>query len=71
MESDSVQQIIVLIPFIKGIQMCLIFISFSLCYSDTLAAITMQKYVLMLLLATETVSRTVFAGILYLIASVS
>ena len=49
----------------------MIFASFSLCYSENLAAITIQKYILMLLLATETVSRTAIAAIFYLIATVS
>jgi hypothetical protein len=70
-ESDSVQYIIVLIPFIKGIQMAMALLCFSFCYSDSLVSLTLQKYVLMLLLATETVSRTCIATIIYLIASVS
>jgi hypothetical protein len=70
-ESDSVQYIIVLVPFIKGVQMAMVLFSFSLCYSESLLAITLQKYVIMLLLATETVSRTCIAVIVYLIASVS
>ena len=43
--------------------------SFSLCYSENLAAITIQKYILMLLLATETVSRTAISAIFYCIAT--
>jgi hypothetical protein len=45
--------------------------SFGLCYSDHLAAVTIQKYILMLLLAVETVSRTAIAAIFYLVATVS
>ena len=69
-DSDSVQCVIVMIPFIKAAQMCMVLLSFSLCYSDNLAAITMQKYILMLLLATETVCRTAIAALFYIIATV-
>jgi len=49
--------------------MGLAFISFGLCYTDSLTGITLQRYVLMLLLACETVCRTCMATVIYMIAA--
>ena len=55
----------------KGVQMLLIAINLILCNHDTGASYTVQRYLLMLLVASETISRTCIATILYLIANVS
>lgn len=51
--------------------MLLIAINLILCNHDTGASYTVQRYLLMLLVASETISRTCIATILYLIANVS
>ena len=51
--------------------MALIGINLGLCTHDSSASYTIQRYLLMLLVAAETVSRTCIATIIYLVANVS
>ena len=51
--------------------MALVAVNLCLCAHNTRGAYTVQRYLLMLLVAAETVSRTCIATLLFLIANVS
>ena len=51
--------------------MLLIAVNLVLCNHDTGPSYTVQRYLLMLLVAGETISRTCIATILYLVSNVS
>ena len=69
--SDSVEGTIQLILFIKAAQMSLALLSYSLCDSESVIDIMVQKLLLIFLLIAETVTRANIAGMFYIIANVS
>jgi len=66
---DSLQSMIVMIPIFKTVQLSVFAINLGTCYGSGHLAVNMQRYLLMLLVATETVSRTAIACFFYLIAN--
>ena len=58
-----------LIPCFKAVLMFFLMISLLCCYSESFTAFNLQRYVLMLLVAAETVSRTAIGCFFYLIAN--
>ena len=68
---ESVQYCLILIPCFKTVQWFFNLISLWSCTSESYTSYNMQRYLLMLLVAAETVSRTCIACFFYLIANVS
>ena len=70
-DSESVQSCIMLIPLFKVIHFFLFVCSMLCCLGTTDTAVNLQRYLLMLLVASETVNRTAIACFFYLISHVS
>ena len=66
---DSIQSILIVVPLFKVVQCVMFSISLGLCYMESDIAINTQRYLLMLLVAAETVSRTAIATMFYMIAN--
>ena len=58
-----------MIPLFKTIQCFILAISLMSCYGEGRTAYNFQRYVLMLIVAAETVNRTCIACFFYLIAN--
>ena len=68
---ESLQNCMLLLPCFKTVQWFFTMISLWSCTSESYTSYNMQRYLLMLLVAAETVSRTGIACFLYLVANVS
>ena len=67
--SESLQQCILLIPIFKTIYYAFVLLNAMCCFGHSVTAVTStQRYILMLLVASETLNRTAISCFMYLIA---
>jgi len=71
LERETVQYTIVLIPLFKAIYYVLFLGSLMCCYSSSDSVFNLQRCLLMLLVAAETITRTTIGVFFFLISRVS